>query len=830
MTLTFGVLGTIIRENSGQASSQLIVSSMVSSIDPNEKYHLKKESMKSATWRLLKCAADFPSPDDTKGATCLLSLLRTHKDPQAIVQHFREKVVDIVLRNQRRRLMFALQDVVRNDPDTRGDHAEVFKEMMGMTANEFVARQSFDLARVLAGMFLYTVSVGRNIQGRTTVAELSLPSYWEELDVGFMVIDSIGSVLTNVADLHGATTYLSSLREKYSKVHTILPGGAVFDFNDLFVCNDIEAPRYAGKTTARIHNATLPMLRNTSQRLIISALGGNGKSMMFLHLLFDAIDHMSERNVLPIFVCLRFYRPDCTSLTAFIAEQVRERWPYFDQALLRAILKNNKTVLLLDGLDEMADEAYEKFKGDIAHFIKVFPETQILISVRPYTEWISGISGFERARLCEFTKAQALELVDRIDRFPDSGVQQTTFRERVDKDLYVSKPELVSNPLLLTAMLMVYAQYGDVPNRRHELFSKIYVILSEQHDSLKDGYRRTYATKLSREMLKTYLAEFAYLAYIKKDWLLTYERCETIYGGLSIRQGEESPTTCADFMTDVTKNLSIMEDDGGMYHFHQHGFLEFFCAYHLATRRARDMKKLRDYFENHRSRTVGDYVFSMMYEMNPTQVDESLILPTLRGAFRKPTVVKEFIGGRTGLTRQRAAFLEGYWAYVLNEYPEIEFMSDPSDESAGTVINPQSAILEFVLHDTQIPTDSKAPDGTVNKRSIFHRDFTDDDFPDEDSIVHEYFYLANGQVLGDQHQADRIAYLRGEGCDLEIIRRDIRVNIAEVVEYPSVYKETIEYMEDDDFPLMREYAALKSHYGTLASVGRLSARNLRDAV
>lgn len=73
---------------------------------------------------------------------------------------------------------------------------------------------------------------------------------------------------------------------------------------------------------------------------------------------------------------------------------------------MRAILKNNKAVLLLDGLDEMSDEAYEKFKGDLAHFIKVFPDTQMLISVRPYTEWISGISGFERARLCEFTKAQ----------------------------------------------------------------------------------------------------------------------------------------------------------------------------------------------------------------------------------------------------------------------------------------------------------------------------------------------------------------------------------------------------------------------------------------
>ena len=830
MTLTFGVLGTIIRENSDQAASQVIVSGMVSSIDPDEKYHLKNESMKSAAWRLLKCTADFPSPDDTKGATCLLSLLRSRQEPHAIVQHFRDNVAGLVLRNQRRRLMFALQDVVRNDPDTCGDHAEVFKEMMGMTASEFITRQSFDLARVLAGMFLYTVTIGHNTLGKSTSAELSLPSYWENLDVGFMVIDSVGSVLNHVSDLHGATLYLNSLREKYSKVHTILPGGAVFEFEDLFVCNDIEAPRHAGKTVSRIKDATLPMLIQAAQRLIISALGGNGKSMMFLHLLFDAINHMNERNTLPIFVCLRFYRPDCTSLTAFIAEQVRERWPIFDQALLRAILKSNKAVLLLDGLDEMTDEAYDKFKGDLAHFIKVFPDVQMLISVRPYTEWISGISNFERARLCELTKAQALDLIDRIDYFPDSSVQQTTFRERVDKDLYVSKPELVSNPLLLTAMLMVYAQYGDVPNRRHELFSKIYVILSEQHDSLKDGYRRTYATRLSREMLKTYLAEFAYLAYIKKDWLLTYERCETIYDGLSIRQGEEFPTNCADFMTDVTKNLSIMEDDGGMYHFHQYGFLEFFCAYHLATRRARDMKKLRDYFENHRARTVGDYVFSMMYEINPTQVDESLILPTLRRSFRKPAAVKEFIGARKDLTKQRASFLEGYWAYVLNEYPSIEFMSSLTDEGNGAVINPQSAILEFVLHNTQMATGGRASDGSANRRSIFHPDFVDDDFPDEPSIVHEYYYIANGKILGDRHQAELLSYLREEGCDMDVVRRDIRITTADVVEYPPVYKETIEYMEDDSFPLMKEYIALRNHFDMLSSVGRLSSRNLRNAV
>ena len=106
MTLTFGVLGTIIRENSDQASSQLIVSGMVSSVDPNEKYQLKTESMKSAAWRLLKCVADFPSPDDTKGATCLLSLLRSHKDPQAIVQHFRDNVAGVFEINEIKAVVF----------------------------------------------------------------------------------------------------------------------------------------------------------------------------------------------------------------------------------------------------------------------------------------------------------------------------------------------------------------------------------------------------------------------------------------------------------------------------------------------------------------------------------------------------------------------------------------------------------------------------------------------------------------------------------------------------------------------------------------------------
>ena len=53
MTLTFGVLGTVIRENSDHAANQLIVSSMVSSIDPNEKYREKGDSMKSAACRLL---------------------------------------------------------------------------------------------------------------------------------------------------------------------------------------------------------------------------------------------------------------------------------------------------------------------------------------------------------------------------------------------------------------------------------------------------------------------------------------------------------------------------------------------------------------------------------------------------------------------------------------------------------------------------------------------------------------------------------------------------------------------------------------------------------
>ena len=48
------------------------------------------------------------------------------------------------------------------------------------------------------------------------------------------------------------------------------------------------------------------------------------------------------------------------------------------------------------GLDEMPDDAFAKFQGDLQSFIRAFPETQIIMSSRPYTQWLNAIGGFSQ--------------------------------------------------------------------------------------------------------------------------------------------------------------------------------------------------------------------------------------------------------------------------------------------------------------------------------------------------------------------------------------------------------------------------------------------------
>ena len=821
MALTFGVLGTIIKACSIRGTNQTVVSRLVSTIDPNENYLDRKNA--PAACRLLNCTYDFPDPAvDSDSATDLVALLPNYRDPASLLSAFTEKVLPIIDPDKKKYVIRALQDAVVDDAFANEQCAEAFSEAVGMTAPEFVACQSFDFARTLAGLFLYTLIVGNNKRGRETHANITLPSYWENLQIDFMVFDTRWSRVDNVFDLHGLGEYRQRAESRYKSVPTFLLGRSDFNFDDIFVCSNIK-PEVSGREIVRIvEDADTDKLRQFSPRIVLHALGGNGKSMMLLHLFFDALERMEVTGKIPLYVCLRHYTTGDRNLVSFISGQVKALWPQFDFRLCASVIKSGKAVLLLDGLDEMTDDAYAKFRDDLAEFVRLFPDIQIVMSARPYAEWLNGISGFRKARLQELTRDQAIEFIDRLNLYPNDPARHNKFRELVKNELYPNQREFASNPLLLTAMMMVYHEDGEIPTKSFEFFERVYDILSNSHDNTKGGFKRVFATGLDRQTLKQYLAEFAYRAYVAKAWSLSMERCSEIYGALHAREQELVPTQCSDFMTDVTKNLSIMYGEANTFNFYQHTFQEFFTALYFANRPGSHMKNLIRFFESSRPRTLNDYVFPMLYDMRKNQVDESIILPTLRKAFKKREEAEAYVAALENVTRKEAGTLVGYWSYLLNQYPVIEYREGDSDRG-GFVVNPLSVIVEYVLQDTK--------DGPDEKRGnpIFHSDLDANDIPG-DGFVEERFYLVNGRVLGDQQDHRALIALQDSGHEAQEIYRNIRIDIHLLLDCAASEKALIEYMESDDFPLKKEYLALRRHYNNLTKDRSSSSRELRHAV
>ena len=388
----------------------------------------------------------------------------------------------------------------------------------------------------------------------------------------------------------------------------------------------------------------------------------------------------------------------------------------------------------------------------------------------------------------------------------------------VDTELYVTQRDFVGNPLLLTAMLMVYEQCANVPAQKHIFFEQVYNILTQQHDSLKGGFFRQYATGLRRDDLKRYLSEFAYHTYKNRDWMLTMDRCTDIYDRLTCRSLEETPTNCADFMTDMVKNISVMYDEGGVYHFYQNTFQEYFCAWFFAHMTSSQLKTWAPFFEGSRDRVLNDNVFSMLYGMRDNDVEESFLLPHLRRAFKKRPEAEKYVKGRDDVNGARARFLHGYWSYLLNEYPELAFQQDP-DRDCAFLVTPKSVFVEFVLHNTRAAT---AIGGGVPQKSIFHEDLDGNAFPADDGVTEEVVYLVDGKTLSSVHDRETLIRLQDSGYRAEEISRRMRISVGALLVYPLACAETVAYMESPEFPLMKEYIALADHNQKLKSKRKMT--------
>ena len=584
--------------------------------------------------------------------------------------------------------------------------------------------------------------------------------------------------------------YFDQLRKHYDKITTLLYADTPQPFYDFYVCNDIyrvEAGR--SRHVISIQNVTADKLIEHSNYVLLSGNGGVGKSMMMRHLLLDCVNRYEEVGLLPIFLELRSYAESSDSLADYAYHVFTKHSGNKDRTEFDEMLKQGDILLLCDGLDEVQSDYRNRFQQKLEEFVSAFSESVIVISSRPFGPFGSYASmrRFTVFYLRPFNMLQALELVEKLKFHEEEPKIKQNFIDALKDRLFWTHNSFAENPLLLTIMMMMYAEIGDVPSKMHLFYNEAFQVLARKHDATKGGYKRPLATKLDVEAFKEVFSEFCARTYNDEKVELTEEQMEMYCDKLkAVREGK-CQWNYETFAEDLTSNLCLMYYESLKYHFVHRSFQEYFCARYLSKRLDKNLYKLAlTFFESKHYRYYSDSTFSLLYDMIPERVVENVFIPYLRDLFTDCDCG------------------DGYETFLETLYPEISYNYGEVGSTAET--EARSFLYNFILRSADI-----------NFR------VEDSDFPFESDFVTETYVELDEEWLEKNESSDDTIVAKDE-VDLpyridmgepDEVGYNLAFDTSEMLRNPDKYPEFSARLFSDSFALRKEYDAVRKYYEDL---------------
>lgn len=694
-------------------TTRQLVGTMTRTVDPNCQYI--DENNAPSVSRLINCKGQLSKGNIADSGSGVIkkpgdSISNVVNDaPKAnkndVVQEFQKNVIDLIDEDKKENMVLALLDIIEDDKVIDNEKKKSFELYMGQSKEDLLSKNVFILDEFLAGIFLYTTAAGLdNKSGKSTVEAIT-QSYIDGLtnDREIEVIDTAVENITTIDSIEVAsqedfTKYLSTARDYYRDLKTILYDKTPRDFYSFYVCNDL---KHNEKILNSIDAKQLCLVSNFT---IISGIGGLGKSMMMRHLLLSAIDSFDDLKLLPVFIPLKDYSRIAYSLHSYLYEIIKQ----FDESITEGQVKENLNkgnfILLFDGIDEVNSNDISTLVQEVKQFSIHYPKNYFVLSSRPFQQFVA-LSNFTELELQPFSKSQALKMITKFDFSREEEKLKESFYKQLDRELWLSHREFAENPLLLTIMLMTFEEYAEVPSKIYKFYEMAFETLIRKHDDTK-LLKRDLKSNLPNDEIAEYFAKICFLSYKDEKYEMTESEFSNYFD--FCQKNALVRISATDYLYDLSKNLCLLLQDGGKYHFIHRSFQEYFCAKNIkngfervSTYRKEAMSEgLIELFE-HTDRT-SDTVLDMLYDMVPEKVEEFIIIPFLESLFDNSLPADE----------DYWTFLEKVYSgfKLWHEYHEIIEYDDETDETydesyydfsiddgGGSTVN--SKLYFFIIHD-----------------------------------------------------------------------------------------------------------------------------------
>jgi predicted NACHT family NTPase len=286
----------------------------------------------------------------------------------------------------------------------------------------------------------------------------------------------------------------------------------------------LSVPELQAQTSHRVSVPGLEILKK-HEKLIIFGKPGSGKTTFLKHLaVYYSSEEVNEGKV-PIFISLRelpvklnsskfldyirnifsdqkvlcsismkndlpiiLERLAFTNISEFppfsTFSQFKElisEYQYFDSTPWDELLKNGRFLFLLDGLDEVREEAFDSLIGTIKYFVTYFSKNQYIITCRIASrETVEPFENFAEVEVADFDYPQIKSFVE--NWFFDEEIHAESFLKQIKDSKNLRIKKLAENPLLLTLICLIFKGTSKLVSSRLELYQESSEILLKKWD------------------------------------------------------------------------------------------------------------------------------------------------------------------------------------------------------------------------------------------------------------------------------------------------------------------------------------------------------------
>jgi hypothetical protein len=346
---------------------------------------------------------------------------------------------------------------------------------------------------------------------------------------------------------------------------------------------------------------------------------GMGKSTFAKYLVLDIFQSTTK---IPLFLELRRI-DNSESLVGKLAKEIDEHQDDIDERFLGMLLEQGEYVIVLDGYDELSEDAKKRIGQQITELALKYEKNTIILTSRPEV-FLPEVANATLFSMQPLDRKQAESLVLRYDKAAgiDVGKGLITQFDTVS-------PEFLKTPLLVVLLYRTYGYNRSIATKVISFYDDIYNAFYKGHDlHSKAGFSRQKLSGLDFEEFRRLLRGFAFLLATQQKSNITSETEAYSIIEDSMKLTAIKPASAAAFFDDLLLAVPLLIKESNEFRFIHKSVGDFFTAEFLAfspdaeeiLAKLRTSSITRSFFRP----------FEFLADLNPSLFKRTLVAPLAR--------------------------------------------------------------------------------------------------------------------------------------------------------------------------------------------------------